>query len=508
MLGASLVLLLLLPHDDKPVAKLPLGKETTYITGPLDKDGYLDYESALNDRLGMGISPETNANVLLWKALGPAAWGWEGNSQMREECFKRLGIANLPAEGDYFFDLPAYVRHHAKLDVKQVSAIVDQQERAGQRPWSANDYPHLAGWLRANEKPLALAVQASRRPDYFNPVVTRKTGEKPERLIDALFPSLWRCRDMASALAARAMLRLGDGKADEAWQDLLACHRLGRLLARGGTSIEAMYGAAIDRNAANADLAYLEGAGLTAGQVRGCLKDLRGLPAMPPIADKCDLTERFMYLDAVQSVRRGGGKDLGAKELRELEMIDWEPALRDGNRCYDRLAAALRVKDPTERRKEMEKVGKEIDALVKDSKSLETVLKGVHEGRPDKLAGKAIGGALLRLMMPLPRSLQAFDDKPEQVQRNLHLAFALAAYRGDHGRYPAKLDELAPKYLAAVPDDLFSGKPLVYRPEGKGYLLYSVGVNGRDDGGRWKDDDPPGDDLRVRMPLPELKPQK
>ena len=55
------------------------------------------------------------------------------------------------------------------------------------------------------------------------------------------------------------------------------------------------------------------------------------------------------------------------------------------------------------------------------------------------------------------------------------------------------------------PGDVFSGKALVYRPADKGYLVYSVGANGKDEGGRWTDDDPPGDDLRVRMPLPELK---
>ena len=55
---------------------------------------------------------------------------------------------------------------------------------------------------------------------------------------------------------------------------------------------------------------------------------------------------------------------------------------------------------------------------------------------------------------------------------------------------------------------LFAGKPLIYRPSETGYLLYSVGVNGKDDEGRWYDDDPPGDDPSVRMPLPELKPKK
>ena len=55
-----------------------------------------------------------------------------------------------------------------------------------------------------------------------------------------------------------------------------------------------------------------------------------------------------------------------------------------------------------------------------------------------------------------------------------------------------------------MPSDLFSGKALIYRPAKNGYLLYSVGLNGRDDGGRSSADTPPGDDPHVRMPLPAL----
>jgi len=97
------------------------------------------------------------------------------------------------------------------------------------------------------------------------------------------------------------------------------------------------------------------------------------------------------------------------------------------------------------------------------------------------------------------------SDRAEQVERNLHVAFALAAYQRDHGAYPAKLDELAPKYLASVPLDLFTGKALVYRPAADGYLLYSCGPDGRDDLGRTEDDNPSGDDITVRMPLPPRK---
>ena len=101
--------------------------------------------------------------------------------------------------------------------------------------------------------------------------------------------------------------------------------------------------------------------------------------------------------------------------------------------------------------------------------------------------------------------MQSSSDRAHQVQDNVLVAFSLAGYHRDHGRYPDQLEALAPKYLAKVPGDRFSGKSLVYRPEQKGYLLYSVGPNGTDDDGRGPDDTPPGDDLSVRVPLPELK---
>jgi hypothetical protein len=67
--------------------------------------------------------------------------------------------------------------------------------------------------------------------------------------------------------------------------------------------------------------------------------------------------------------------------------------------------------------------------------------------------------------------------------------------------FPLDDDALAPTYLPEIPQDLFSGRPLIYRPADQGYLLYSVGVNGRDEQGRSFDDDPRGDDLAIRMPL-------
>ena len=116
--------------------------------------------------------------------------------------------------------------------------------------------------------------------------------------------------------------------------------------------------------------------------------------------------------------------------------------------------------------------------------------------------GQAVGDLLISFTMPFVRLIQQAADRVRQSEDNVSVAFALAWYRSVQGRYPKTLAELAPKFLPKAPRDLFSGKPLIYRPDAKGYLLYSVGVNRKDEGGRSVDDLPAGDDLPVRMPLP------
>ena len=64
-------------------------------------------------------------------------------------------------------------------------------------------------------------------------------------------------------------------------------------------------------------------------------------------------------------------------------------------------------------------------------------------------------------------------------------ACALERYRLVHNSHPTQLAELVPQYLKHVPIDPVNGKPLVYRlkPDGS-YILYSLGENGVDDGGK------------------------
>jgi hypothetical protein len=63
-------------------------------------------------------------------------------------------------------------------------------------------------------------------------------------------------------------------------------------------------------------------------------------------------------------------------------------------------------------------------------------------------------------------------------------AIALKRYQLKHGNYPPDLNSLVPEFLPTVPLDPVDGQPLRYRPNADGtFPLYSVGENGKDDGG-------------------------
>jgi hypothetical protein len=163
----------------------------------------------------------------------------------------------------------------------------------------------------------------------------------------------------------------------------------------------------------------------------------------------------------------------------------------------------LAEEDRRPREKRLTQIDKELRTLKVETTEAGGMAKLVVGGNTAR--GKALGDILVSLLVPAIRKVQHAADRAQQTQDNLVLAFALARYQRDHGHNPKELAELAPKYLERIPQDLFSGKALIYRPNEDGYLLYSVGVNGKDEEGRGSDDVPPGDDLSVRMPLPELR---
>ena len=72
--------------------------------------------------------------------------------------------------------------------------------------------------------------------------------------------------------------------------------------------------------------------------------------------------------------------------------------------------------------------------------------------------------------------------------RAMRTALAIEGFREAQKGLPESLAELVPKYIDAVPLDPFDGKPLRFKKLKKGYVVYSVGKDGTDNGGAWYGD--------------------
>jgi hypothetical protein len=81
----------------------------------------------------------------------------------------------------------------------------------------------------------------------------------------------------------------------------------------------------------------------------------------------------------------------------------------------------------------------------------------------------------------------------------LLLQLALHAYKLEHGKYPVKLDDLLSGCIKNIPHDRFAiNREYRYRLVGRSYLLYSIGPDGVDDGGKSIPKTPKGSDINVK----------
>ena len=126
-------------------------------------------------------------------------------------------------------------------------------------------------------------------------------------------------------------------------------------------------------------------------------------------------------------------------------------------------------------------------------------------------ARSASGGMFARGMVlgsvgvEVPNMMSSFGFSGASIA-----AIAAERYRRDNDTHPpATLSALVPKYLSSVPIDPFTDSPLSYAARDGEYVVYSVGRDGKDDGGdvrpgppKWQSGQPtPSRDLGVFVTL-------
>lgn len=479
-----------------------LSKETTYITEPLLPDGRPDYLGYLNREASRGVTRENNAAIPIIRALGPEFIPEE----VRTEILKRLGLADLPAEGDYF-------QRFETETLKQQMAW----EAGLEGPWSAEEYPQLAAWLEANARPLDLLREAAGREKYYVPLVI----EDDMPLLRTKVPGLGAYRSVVRTLRISANAKRKAGKVDEAWRDCLTMYRLGVQLSNSPLLITQLIGTtcfiAADETAQ--DIA-------TSGkpsrkQLETILKELPEYPFSKTLIASVSGSERFTILEIVcriainyeefpvlGAVIAGKEKPVVSEQgmatvRRAFENVIYDIPLSMLNDAMDKQIQVMTAETYAAFQQGIEAQNQRVQAMKTNLASemididMDSWFRKLDDVSPEDKSRK-MGQFYLSLLFPSFARTKVLTDRVSMTHDLTRLAIALAIHKKQHGSYPETLDALSPGILKAIPRDWFADGPFVYKREGDGYVLYSVGENAQDDGGKTSDDGEEFDDLVVR----------
>jgi len=436
--------------------KVPIAYDTTRATSPVNADGTIDYVAALDAEFGNGVTDDNNAARFLVQAFGPAGLP----SKHGDAVARRLHIPVPPEKGAYlvtFDDFQAAATQPSELDLVS---------------WPVGNLTQVAEWVKVNQTPLNLILQAAPRPRFFMPM---RAGE-PQTIVSAQLPQLNRLRESAMLLAAHTRLRAGAGDFAAARADLQAMHRLARLLSQSPTVIGCLLGGGIEALACHTSRSIAQHANLDAVTAEPFLRDALALQQLSSLAQAVDKGERYTVLECSMNVAirgpvvtslYGGGPTPAEHEPPGyyLVPIRHADAMRLENATFDSLVAAYGKKTRAER-----------------TAAFQAVTQAC-ESAPPVLVAAAAPQVLLSIYLPAVVQEQGNMDRVTAELRMTQITWALTMYRLKNRKFPATLEELSPQLLPAVPLDPFTEASFVYAWKESGYTLYSVGRNGRDDHG-------------------------
>lgn len=299
-----------------------------------------------------------------------------------------------------------------------------------------------------------------------------------EPLASTPMPELGRARLSAKVFAARMRVALMDGKPDQAVRSL----RHGLAMARAVEGRGTLFASSL----ANAIWTQMD------AEVRIDILAGRLSPetsaAMLAVLDEARLSsarnglegERFVALETI---------DLFFEQMKSEAARD-EAQEKDVDRGRGRIAT---------RQEQIRQANRMYDAIG-ELFSVDEVVR--RHGRAELAAVEALWGDVekspryepLRTLMPSVEPVIQSDRRMKMLHEGTRLMLALEVFRGKVGRYPERLRELVPGVLEQLPVDPFAadaGRVFRYRalqPESTdrstAYVLYSVGHDGEDNGGR------------------------
>jgi hypothetical protein len=462
---------------------LEYSRNTTFWTEPRLPNGKIDYCAVLDKKTRRGVSAENNAAVLLIEAFGPSFL----NAETRDQVLKELGVLPLP-KGATFVDWNAFCESLQAED----EALAAEFERAQEAPWSAKEAPRVAKWLEVVHTSLARIEEASRKSRFYLPIVAASESADLTDALDDYRPTV-AMRGAGHALRCRALLRCEQGNFNGVRQDLLAIVRLSSLMSQSNASLPCIIGRELWASVAETLAKIASTRRITPSKMKHLFQEVKALAPLPPLVDVVKM-ERLASLDSALGIvieAQSGERAQNVPVASSCTFTKFDPNvyLHEINRLIDAVDEGLRQNSFAAGRRRvlqirevwMKSVEDEARRLNTKWGKLRLIWMTPRQRRETKsrLQVTPIVGTTLKIVEHIVNAEACRFAWVSLCETSI----ALEEFHYNHGRYPENLEVLCPKYLIRIPPDSFCEAPIVYRREGAGYLLYSVGMDGVDNGG-------------------------
>lgn len=304
-------------------------------------------------------------------------------------------------------------------------------------------------------------------------------ADEPMMLL--LLPDLGEARGLSRFLAARMRMAGGTGDSRTVLDGLEHVLAISWAMGHQGTLIERLVAMAIARMGLEEICRYADTGSMNADEAREALALIDRLMDWPGM-EMCLEFERLLALDLVQETHSSGGPLGGRLLTARMSGIGFGQDFTVGTPPSPIMNLAG-LAAPTKAETTLA-IDRFYDGVIGNA------AMRPRDRREGGFSAEAFIAALPRsqviLAMIAPsvdRTLDSWDGHRTVVD-GTRLRLAVEIFHVLHERYPATLDELVPGVLPALPRDFLApDERFVYRVEGESFILYSVGLDGQDDGG-------------------------
>ncbi len=362
----------------------------------------------------------------------------------------------------------------------------DISDALGKRYYEATqeDKQLIGKWLADNDEVLKLVNAGTKRPYYWQ-------HYEGEEMLSVLLPWFAGYRKLAYSLRWRSRLHAENGRYEEAFSDIKTCYHFGRHV-KGNklVLIEQLVGIAIEAIAVENLRDILSENKVDAAILATVQKDFEQIFASEDFTMSFEGEKMFVY-DEIQrcfTEDRFGGGHLYLSRIVNLsdEGDDVLDIILENLSSPEGWGKAVKVLFFHPNKQQTREAADRFYAFC-ETFAQKTPAQIKAEGLGiEKETMKIVGDNLfLSVLTPaLGRAAQRGHQHRTNVEATISI-LALQRYKAAKGSFPDNLQELVTAgYLRELPVDVFSGKPLVYRKTGESFILYSIGNNFKDDGGK------------------------